>query len=155
MNVVERTNPPGRMGKLEETEAGGEEVKGGKREGEGRPQGACGGKEGPWLAWAFGRRGPGSYRMGHSACKVNTTSNQATRASQLGKRGCLCYFGNMRVYLNTVRSMTASDCSCKTPVFKVLVSRLVPTQSTPCATRQLTAMIVSPLQPLPGDLVTW
>jgi hypothetical protein len=29
MNVVERTNPSGRMGKLEETEAG-EEVKGGK-----------------------------------------------------------------------------------------------------------------------------
>lgn len=38
MNVVERTNPSGRMGKLEETEAG-EELKGGRREGEQNPRG--------------------------------------------------------------------------------------------------------------------
>lgn len=112
-------------------------------------------RRGAWPGWrGLGRRRPASYRMGHSTCTVNTTQNQATRATQLGKKGgCSCYVGNIRVYLST----TASNCSCKSvrllPVSKILTSHLAPTRSTPYATRQLTTMIVSPLQPLPGNLV--
>ena len=62
MNVVERTNPSGRMGKLEETEAGGEEeVKGGKREGEGRPQGGLWWKGGDLAGLGLGDAGVVSY----------------------------------------------------------------------------------------------
>jgi hypothetical protein len=79
MNVVERTNPSGRMGKLEETEAG-EEVKGGKREGEQNPRGA--GKEGAWLLTGTGAVAP--VLNGPSGCKANTTQKQATTTVDRG-----------------------------------------------------------------------
>lgn len=71
MNVVERTNPSGRMGKLEETEAG-EEVKGGEgRGGEERE-----GEQNPRGGW---RKGGGL--TGPGGCKANTGTKQAPRTT--------------------------------------------------------------------------
>jgi hypothetical protein len=99
MNVVERTNPSGRMGKLEETEAG-EEVKGGK---ERRRTTRGVGKEGA-LTSKLGDGGRGSRIVWAVwAVRLNTTQTQATTR---GKRGLLHYPRNS----TTVLSTTASNC---------------------------------------------